>query len=386
MPLPKKYKNIVVYLIFWMLPIIFISNKYAYDIYEFNSSLRVLLTQGSTKHRTFNEKGLPISYSPKIGEFISPFYVVHYSIIYSDNLTDTGKFRDLNQYHWRHDPSIAYWNVHPDTTNSIKNRELFKNSVDWIRDNIQYDKNGHAHLFYSFDWPYRGYPNNNIKAPWWSGLTDAYAIIPLLRAADIYGDQKYAQLADELYKSVTAPYQQGGSTTQLNKRIWIEEYLDSQVKTDADLAYVFNGMVYSTYGIKSYEDYQTIEPTSALQNKLINSIFNNVHLFDNNGWSYYDLYGTKNNIKYHKVHAVLLDNLMHDFPNELAQLDPNKKQQLQKISNTWNNSLNNSGIYYSLYGEKKSFAYYNFLLSIIFLLILPILLHLSRQFIKKLRS
>ena len=379
----KKSKLFIIYVLLWLIPVIFIFNKYAYEIYEFNSSMRVFITQGSTKHRTFNEKGLPVSNSPKIGEFVSPFYVVHYAIIYSDNLIETDKFRNKKQYHWRTDPSIEYWNVHPETGDKIKNQESFKNSVDWISNNIKYDNNGNAHLFYSFDWPYKGYPNNTIRAPWWSGLTDAYAIIPLLRAADIYGDEKYAKLANELYLSVTSPYQRGGSQTELDKQIWIEEYLDSQVKNNTELSYVFNGMVYSTYGIKSYEDYNKITDENKLQNKLIYSIFNNTHQFNDHGWSYYDLYGTKNNIKYHKVHAILLDNLIHDFPNELNQLDTRKKQEIHAISNSWNNSIINSGIYYTIYGEKSSIAYYNFTFEILLVLLLPFILLISIKFTKK---
>lgn len=205
-------KKILFFLI-WVVLISFIFNKYAYEIFEFNTKIRVFIKEGKTAHREFDEKGLPFSYSARIGAYQSPFYVVHYAILYSENINHN---KEKNNLVWREDPSLEYWNVHPDLSDKAKNKVYFKHSVDWLVDNIDYSLNGKAHYLYNFDWPYNGFNNNKLEKGWWSGLTDAYAIIPLLRAYEIYGDEKYYKVASDLYNSVLSEYEEYGSLTYLN--------------------------------------------------------------------------------------------------------------------------------------------------------------------------
>lgn len=242
-------KKILFFLI-WVVLISFIFNKYAYEIFEFNTKIRVFIKEGKTAHREFDEMGLPVSYSARIGEYQSPFYVVHYAILYSEHINYNKKGDSLI---WREDPSLEYWNVHPNLSDEEKNKEHFKNSVDWLVDNVDYSLNGKAHFLYKFEWPYKGFTNNKLEAGWWSGLTDAYAIIPLLRAYEIYGDDKYYKVATDLYHSTLSNYEDYGSLTYLDGNPWIEEYMDVNIVSQDRLPYVFNGMVYSTFGIQAYE-------------------------------------------------------------------------------------------------------------------------------------
>ena len=71
--------------------------------------------------------------------------------------------------------------------------------------NARAGTSGLTHLLYDFDWPYAAYPDGKLKAPWWSGLTDAYATTLLLRAWDCFGDQRYLDTAKQLYSSAISP-------------------------------------------------------------------------------------------------------------------------------------------------------------------------------------
>lgn len=362
-----SFKKILFFLV-WIILISFIFNKCAYEIFEFNTKVRVFIKEGKTSHREFDVKGLPISYSARIGEYQSPFYVVHYAILYSENIEFDKKD---NKYVWRQDPSLEFWNVHPNLTNKEKNKENFKNSVDWLVSNVDYSLNGKAHYLYNFDWPYTGFNNNKLDAGWWSGLTDAYAIIPLLRAYEVYGDEKYLKVATDLYESSTSSYYNKGSLTYLDGRPWVEEYMDNNVVNINNLPYVFNGMVYSTFGIQAYES--KVYDSKEISQKLLDSIAINASKFNNNGWSYYDLYNNSNNIKYHLVHSSLLKYLIE---NDLK--DSEYVSKAVSISKEWLKTSENPGFYYVVYGDKV-FSYYQFVLSFVFILLLP----LTLIFIKK---
>ncbi len=361
-----RAKKAFLYL-FWVLFISIIFNRYAYDINQVNANIRVLVRTGTFSIREFTKEGLPISYSPRIGEYQSPFYVVHYAIYYSENMRDDNK-----GYHWRNDPSLKYWNVPPDIKDIEESKLKFKSCVDWLVDNLQYDNYGNSHFFYNFDWKYNGYPNGGLRAPWWSGLTDAYAIIPLLRAYDLFKDIKYLNAAEELYYSSTTSFKEGGSLTTLsNGDLWIEEYADPRVKNINNLAFVFNGMVYSTYGIKSYERYVN---KNRYSNQLTRSILRNVSQFNKNGWSNYDLLGTPSNIKYHKIHSALLEDLITNISAINSSKDI-KIGTLKELAGYWDTTSKKfPGLYYIMYGP-RGVSYFHFLFIFFLVLSLPHLLY-----------
>jgi len=319
-------------------------NYNAYLIESFNASVRIFIKTGGWSVREFDQSGLPVSNSPRIGTFISPFYVVHYGLIYSEGLGVEG-------LHWRSDPSIQYWNVHPEEDEDTVRIEKFKSTAEWLVDNVEY-YNGHAHLMYHFDWPYKNYPNSMLKAPWWSGLTDGYAIILLLRAHSYFGDDKYLSYAEKLYRSVLSDTDQGGSLSQLNGCPWIEEYVDPRVNS-SDMSFVLNGMVYATYGVEAFERY-TDPALPVVASDLYECIDNNIAVFNNNGWSYYDAIGNSANIKYHGVNYAILKDMLRRgvIGSEIAFA----------LSESWGVTLKNSGFYYILLGP-KSIAYYHFTLS-----------------------
>lgn len=332
----KVKKNKVLTFIL-LLTTVYLFNIFAYEIESINARIRNFVATGNLQVRSFDNKGLPISSNPNVkGKFISPFYVVHYGLIYSELYNE-----NKEGFHWREDSSIEFWNIPP----KENKKEFFKNSADWLVDNIDY-KFGEAHFLYNFNWNYSGYPGGGVlKKPWWSGLTDAYAITLMLRAYDVYKDEKYLTAAKALYKSSLKEVKKNGSLTYLDNDKWIEEYVDPKVNT-SNLAYVLNGMIYSTFGIKAYEDKFNIENRET--ENLLKAIENSISKFDKGEkWSDYDLIGNSCNMKYHKIHVSLMSE-MYKLTNS-EKFKTKEKQWARGLTNIgYNWVVNTKGGYAKL--------------------------------------
>ncbi|MBS0457773.1 MAG: hypothetical protein JSS44_10640 [Proteobacteria bacterium] len=292
----SKSRKYLILVTAWFALVTIVFNKGGYAISRFNDSLRVFVTTGDFGVRTVTSEGIPVSHSARTRKsFVSPYYVVHYGLLYSMAVPLAKRH---NVEVWREDETFKYWDiagVDPDETK-------FRNCANWLVDNAKM-LDGQVHLAYDFDWPYANYPGGALHAPWWSGLTDASAMVVLLRAYDASGDPKYLRVADELYRSVLTPANRGGSLVKFNGHPWIEEYVDPAVK-DKPMAFVLNGMAYAANAVQAYEDFTGT--TSRAAAGLYASIGENSPKFAMGDWSYYDAIGTPANIKYHIVNTALL--------------------------------------------------------------------------------
>ncbi len=338
----------------WFLFVAAFFNFFAYPVDSFNAAVRNFVKTGKFDVRTFDDNGFPISSSPRLGSFVSPFYIVHYGILYSRGMGRDG-------LHWRDDPSLDYWNVEPPVISEHTQLRYFKNSADWVLDHVVMF-NGKAHLLYDFDWPYPNYPNGKLTAPWWSGLTDGYALILLLRAYDYFGDKKYLEVAGTLYESVLTPVAEGGSTVDRNGCPWIEEYVDPEA-APADMSFVFNGMVYGAHAVEAYERF--IGLSKPHSSDLFKCVERNIAGYDLGGWSYYDAIGNSSNIKYHHISYILFADLINS-----GRVAHNKKT--DRILKSWSVGFHNPGFHYVLSGP-RSFGYFHFVGFFVFMLILPFL-------------
>jgi hypothetical protein len=314
-----------------------IFNVWAFEISEFNAAVRTAVTSGGAEQTAFTADGIPVQTNPRISEkFTSPFYVVHFGLIYSEECRSRV---DATDYHWIPDTTSPYWPQPPQS--SI---ELFQYSANWVLENISNDRHGNAHLMYNFDWPYENYPNGMLQAPWSSGLTDAHAITLLLRASDCFGGSAYLEAAGKLYKSVLTPVQDGGSLNDVGGHPWIEEYIDPRVQATS-MSHVFNGMAYAYFGIRAYEESRNV---NGIANSLKESIVLSIHSYDRGYWSYYDSVGSPANIKYHRINLALLEDPRLQSP----EFDPYIRR--------WSVGRNNPGLFYVVAGP-NSIAKWHFL-------------------------
>lgn len=311
----------------WVACVSFIFARFGNEIDAVNARIRTFLVSGKSDIRTFSPDGIPYSHFNRPARtVISPFYVVHYGLIYSSLFQQHFQGRPG----WDNDLSIGVWDVQPDHIAPGS----FKNCADWVVENVGI-LNGQSHLIYDFDWPYANYPNGLLTAPWWSGLTDAYAIILMLRAYDVYGELKYLDTATRLYHSVTMPLAQGGSRTDFDGVPWIEEYIDPSVEPKT-MSRVLNGMIYATYAIEAFERYSSTPQSERWSERFLRSIIARINRYDNGGWSYYDAAGTGANIKYHRIHVALLSNLSGRF----------NVQSLDELRTSWAKTSRWAGFYW----------------------------------------
>jgi hypothetical protein len=338
-------------------------DRFAYEIDQLNAESRVLVRTGQLGLRVFDDNGLPVSRNARTGEnFVSPFYVVHYGLIYSDTC-----FKEAwkSRYHWREDSTMRHWNEPPE----IISTERFRYAADWIVSSLEADGRGNAHLYYHFDWAYPNVPGGQLSAPWWSGLTDGHALTLLLRAADCFGDARYAEAAAALYDSVLTPVADGGSLVTMNGYPWVEEYVDPRLPEES-MSRVFNGMVYAFHGVKAYElVYEGRDMTAALEA----SILKNTRAFGLGYWSYYDAVGTEANIKYHLVNLSLIEDERLDLASEL-----------QEIIDQWRVGARHPGVFYLLSGPNTIaklhfFVTFLLVLGLLYFLCVSFLTHWSRK-------
>lgn len=272
-----------------------------YNLDQFNAKIRNFVINKKFSLREFDDNGLPISYSARSkAAFVSPFYVIHYGILYSKDLDHPQKYH----YLWENDSSLKTWNVPPPL--EYRTFDNFISISDWVVETIAY-QNNKAHLIYNFDWPYKNLESGVIKAPWWSGLTDGYALLLLSRAYILTGNHTYKAAADLLYESVISTIHDGGSLLYLpDGSKWIIEYVDPTIEPQY-LPRVLNGMIYATFGVCAYE--KTFPREKILSFDLLQAIKDHVADYDLGWWTAYDLIGNVANIKYHKIHIALLEDM-----------------------------------------------------------------------------
>lgn len=294
----------------------FILHSYGAAIESFNSSLRSYAMGNGWGGRDFAADGMPTSVGARMAGFVSPFYVVHYGLIYSESLrTDFPN--------WPHIDSLWVWDYPPPA--QLINKMSFKAAVERIADQIKIDKFNIGHIYYDFDWPYANFPGGKLTAPWWSGLTDCYALELLGRGSDAFNEPQLLEKADSLYRGCTSNISAGGNLRQGDGYVWIEEYLDKSSLKKAAVSSVLNGMLYATFAVLNYEKRRFGSQPS--REVLCHSIEKRAPLYDADGWTYYDDKGSLANIKYNTInYAGLLD------VNKLCRSDS-----LQALAEKWKN-------------------------------------------------
>jgi len=218
----------------------------------------------------FNEKGIPLtSYGDE--KQISPVNVCAYGL---GNL-DLYYCTNLNIY---------------------KQRALLM--ADWLVSNQHFLDNQAGVWYYQFDWKY-------MKAPWISCMAQGEAISLLSRVYMLTRDDLYLNAAEKAMKVFEISVVDGGIVSRLSEDyVFFEEYPSRDKNT-----FVLNGFIYSLLGL--YDLYLVSDNDKAycLFNKGVETLKHNLHRFDNNNWSYYNLDPTNKMISsymYHNLHIVQL--------------------------------------------------------------------------------
>lgn len=155
------------------------------------------------------------------------------------------------------------------------------NQVKYFKDttkvNYVYEKRGIG-LPYNFNfW--------DLKAPWYSGMTQGYAISYLLRYYELTNDTNILPIVEKVAYVLLQKQEDGGTISKTKEGYtWIEEYPNSKKSPQ-----VLNGYINGLIGLKEYTDFF---PNDTLANRVLKETYtglvNSLEYFDSSKWSYYN--------------------------------------------------------------------------------------------------
>lgn len=153
---------------------------------------------------------------------------------------------------------------------------------------VSYFKNP-AQVHQMFEGKGIGLPYNfkfwDLKAPWYSGMTQGFAISYLLRYHKLTSDTTILPVIEKIAYVLTAPQEKGGTISTTSEGCtWIEEYPNSKKSK-----HVLNGFINGMIGL--YE-YCAFFPADSVANQIFNQsyecLINSLEHYDTPSWSYYD--------------------------------------------------------------------------------------------------
>lgn len=177
-------------------------------------------------------------------------------------------------------------------------RQFLVNNAEWLVNNAVTYGN-YSILEYDFPWPVY-----DMTPKWRSAMAQALAIQALNKAYEVTDDRRYLETAQMLLNSFFVEVKDGGVTYKTSEGWWYEEYAD----VGGDEPRVLNGMMYTLLGIYDYYNYTGDNNARYLFSQGMLALKNDLPLYDDNGYSYYDILGNPA-WEYHNVHIELSDRL-----------------------------------------------------------------------------
>lgn len=126
---------------------------------------------------------------------------------------------------------------------------------------------------------------HDMKAPWFSGMTQGFAISYLLRYYDLTQDESAHELIQKLARFMLKSETEGGSiSTTAEGGTWIEEYPNSQKSKS-----VLNGFVNGLIGLYEYTLFYPEDTLATrIYNESYNSLFQSLPEYDTPTWTNYN--------------------------------------------------------------------------------------------------
>jgi len=198
-------------------------------------------------------------------------------------------------------------------TNDIEWRKEFLKHCDWLINNQDNYKGNSGVWINKYEMS-----KFNLENNWISSLSQAFGISALTRAYLETNDNKYLISAKKASQVFSISVSDGGVFCEKEPGfICLEEY-----PTD-NPSYVLNGHIFALWSI--YDLLRIIDDNKLEQllERLINSLINNLHRWDLNYWSRYDLYENHFNVSsyfYHNLHIKQLK-ILYKITNEKVFLN-----------------------------------------------------------------
>jgi heparosan-N-sulfate-glucuronate 5-epimerase len=177
-----------------------------------------------------------------------------------------------------------------------------KNQFIYFRDtsrlDYHYDNKGIG-LPYHFNF-------NDLKAPWYSGLTQGAAISFLLRYYNLTKDEYALELTEKITYLMLQPETEFGTISKTSEgRTWIEEYPTSKKSIN-----VLNGFINGLVGLKEYCDFFPNDTMAKrIHSEVYNSFVDLLEKFDTPTWTNYNRNNKSISKSYMRIQLTQLDHL-----------------------------------------------------------------------------
>ncbi len=246
-------------------------------------------------------------------------YSSHIDRKYASNWLTTGKRRlDINgvvmNNHKYHTLGIAQYGLicyyHFLETKDSTYYHRFINQANYLKDtsNLYKLHNGKSlGLVYEDDfW--------DMKAPWFSGMTQGYAVSLLLRYREHTKDKSADDVIKKMISLLISPVEEGGCIDRTPEGyLWIEEYPNSK-----KAEHVLNGYINGLIGLKEYCD---VFPEDTYAKQILDSTYlgltKTLHKYDTkNEWTNYDRGSRKCKDHYIQYEIYEMIHLYELFENE----------------------------------------------------------------------
>lgn len=205
----------------------------------------------------------------------------------------------------------------------------FLNMADWLIRHLETNPSGLRVWNHHFDFEYR----TPLKAPWYSALAQGHGISVLVRAYVETQDRRYLDAADEAFQSFVKRVEEGGVVfVDSQGRRWIEEYVVTPP------THILNGFIWALWGV--YDYYLARRSAAALElfSQCIDTLKENLALYDIGFWSLYELSGTRLRMLaspfYHRLHIVQL-RVLHRLTGEIVFLS--RADRWERYARSWLN-------------------------------------------------
>ena len=192
------------------------------------------------------------------------FNIEGYTKQYERSFDSVGIILQKNQYH---PLTISIYGIMcydhfirtGDSTYMIELHNQFNYFQDTSRFDYHYEKRGIG-LPYHFNF-------NDLKAPWYSGLTQGAAISFLLRYYQLTKNGYALELTEKIAYLMLQPETNFGTISQTTEgRTWIEEYPTSKKSVN-----VLNGFINGLVGLKEYCDFF---PNDTMAERIHSEVYN----------------------------------------------------------------------------------------------------------------
>jgi hypothetical protein len=190
---------------------------------------------------------------------------------------------------------------------------LGKEYLDFLADSYPFTfENDRIKIWkYQFQW-------GELKPGWYSGMANSAIALAFLAGYEIFGEEKYRNLAEKAINGVVEPVERGGCTIPMGPdTYWFEEYVCDGMKKE-NAGFVLNGFLFSLETVKIFADV-TGNPYYASRYRSGLESLKNIHenyYYPKKDWTYYALNPKIIESPHYAIYDLILFNALYRLTND----------------------------------------------------------------------